>query len=139
MPTSSIEPQDPLQVWECKALQKLGSAEVLQGSVCAVDWELSLHIQPRIACVLQALPLLQRIAKQVQPVMRKRGWRVPLLTEFSPKNPNLLVMSCQILSLRTTVWVATDPCIVRSSAYLIRESKTPSLLPCLVNVCCSLL
>ena len=97
MPTSSIEPQDPLQVWECKALQKLGSAEVLQGSVCAVDSELSLQTQPRTACVLQALPLLQRIAKQVQPVMRKRGWRVPLLTEFSPKNPNLLVMSCQML------------------------------------------
>lgn len=43
--------------------------------------------------MLQALALLHRIAKQVQPVMRKRGWRVPLLSEFSPKSPNLLVLS----------------------------------------------
>lgn len=28
MPISSVEPQDPLKVWECKALQKHGSAEV---------------------------------------------------------------------------------------------------------------
>ncbi|DBA69906.1 TPA: hypothetical protein ACH3X2_012403 [Trebouxia sp. C0005] len=64
MPTSTIEPSDPLKVWDFKALQKHGSAE--------------------------ALELLRRIARQVQPVMRKRGWRVPLLSEFSPKNPNLL-------------------------------------------------
>lgn len=27
---------------------------------------------------------------QVQPIMRKRSWVVPLLTEFKPPNPNLL-------------------------------------------------
>ncbi|KAL3146079.1 hypothetical protein ABBQ38_015428 [Trebouxia sp. C0009 RCD-2024] len=64
MPVSTVEPKDPFQVWDFKALSKRGSQE--------------------------ALALLHRIAKQVQPVMRKRGWRVPLLSEFSPKSPNLL-------------------------------------------------
>lgn len=38
-----------------------------------------------------ALKLLQQVARQVQPVLRKRKWTVPRLKEFFPGNPNLLV------------------------------------------------
>ncbi|XBI36154.1 hypothetical protein VPH35_121720 [Triticum aestivum] len=37
-----------------------------------------------------ARALLDRVAKQVQPIMRRRKWRVKVLSEFSPKNPRLL-------------------------------------------------
>lgn len=37
-----------------------------------------------------ARALLDRIAKQIQPIMRRRKWRVKVLSEFSPKNPRLL-------------------------------------------------
>ena len=37
-----------------------------------------------------ALRLLQRIASLVKPIMRKRGWVLPVLAEFFPDNPNLL-------------------------------------------------
>jgi hypothetical protein len=35
--------------------------------------------------------MLEQVTRQVQPVMRKHGWRVPLVTEFFPQNPALLV------------------------------------------------
>ncbi|KAL5523729.1 hypothetical protein ACEPAG_7902 [Sanghuangporus baumii] len=38
----------------------------------------------------QALPLLQRVASLVKPVMRKRNWRLPVLSEFFPDEPSLL-------------------------------------------------
>lgn len=38
----------------------------------------------------EATNLLHRIAKQVEPIMRKHNWRVKLLSEFCPKNPALL-------------------------------------------------
>ncbi|PCH34069.1 WLM-domain-containing protein [Wolfiporia cocos MD-104 SS10] len=38
----------------------------------------------------QALPLLQRIASLVKPIMRKHGWVLPVLAEFFPESPNLL-------------------------------------------------
>lgn len=37
-----------------------------------------------------ALKLLQKIASLVKPIMRKRGWVLPVLAEFFPDNPNLL-------------------------------------------------
>jgi hypothetical protein len=37
-----------------------------------------------------ALKFLQRIASLVKPIMRKRGWVLPVLAEFFPNNPNLL-------------------------------------------------
>lgn len=37
-----------------------------------------------------ALKRLQRIASLVKPIMRKRGWVLPVLAEFFPDNPNLL-------------------------------------------------
>ncbi|XP_059442856.1 uncharacterized protein LOC132175063 isoform X1 [Corylus avellana] len=52
------------KVWEIKALKKPGEDE--------------------------ARKILERIAKQVQPIMRKHKWRVKLLSEFCPKNPSLL-------------------------------------------------
>ena len=39
----------------------------------------------------QAKELLQEVALQVQPILRRRQWRVPLLSEFYPKNASLLV------------------------------------------------
>ena len=66
-------------------------------------------------CTAQALALLQRISQQVQPVMRKRRWKVPLLSEFSPKNPNLLV---QKLSMRYAVSTCKRlSSIVRANAW----------------------
>lgn len=39
----------------------------------------------------EAREILEWVSKQVQPILRKREWTVPLLREFLPKNPNLLV------------------------------------------------
>lgn len=41
--------------------------------------------------MVQARKLLEQVTRQVQPVMRKHSWRVPLVTEFFPQNPALLV------------------------------------------------
>ncbi|KAJ1441258.1 Zinc finger, RanBP2-type [Sesbania bispinosa] len=38
----------------------------------------------------EATKMLEKIAKQVQPIMRKHKWRVKLLSEFCPNNPSLL-------------------------------------------------
>ncbi|XP_061364138.1 uncharacterized protein LOC133307612 [Gastrolobium bilobum] len=38
----------------------------------------------------EATKMLEKIAKQVQPIMRKHKWRVKLLSEFCPSNPSLL-------------------------------------------------
>ncbi|CAK8577542.1 unnamed protein product [Lathyrus sativus] len=38
----------------------------------------------------QAHKMLEKIAKQVQPIMHKHKWRVKLLSEFYPNNPSLL-------------------------------------------------
>ena len=40
----------------------------------------------------QALPLLQRIASLVKPIMRKHSWKLPVLAEFFPDSPNLVGM-----------------------------------------------
>ncbi|KAG0466757.1 hypothetical protein HPP92_018337 [Vanilla planifolia] len=52
------------KVWEVKALKKPGEEEAYQ--------------------------ILNRIAKQVQPIMCRRKWRVKLLSEFCPVNPSLM-------------------------------------------------
>ncbi|XP_052208576.1 uncharacterized protein LOC127812234 [Diospyros lotus] len=52
------------KVWEIKPLKKVGEDE--------------------------ARKILERVAKQVQPIMRKHKWRVKLLSEFCPKSPSLL-------------------------------------------------
>lgn len=41
----------------------------------------------------KALELLQRIASLVMPIMRARGWVLPVLSEFFPSNPGLLGMN----------------------------------------------
>ncbi|KAH7922803.1 WLM-domain-containing protein [Leucogyrophana mollusca] len=38
----------------------------------------------------RALPMLQRIASLVKPIMRKHGWVLPMLSEFFPDSPNLV-------------------------------------------------
>ncbi|KAG6425767.1 hypothetical protein SASPL_109971 [Salvia splendens] len=38
----------------------------------------------------EAREILERVAKQVQPIMRKRKWKVKVLSEFCPSNPSLL-------------------------------------------------
>lgn len=38
----------------------------------------------------EARKIMEKIAKQVQPIMKKHKWRVKLLTEFCPGNPALL-------------------------------------------------
>jgi hypothetical protein len=39
---------------------------------------------------VEARQMLERVAKQVQPIMRKRQWTVRKLSEFIPRSPNLL-------------------------------------------------
>ncbi|KAK7256975.1 hypothetical protein RIF29_30620 [Crotalaria pallida] len=53
------------KVWEIKALKRKPNEE-------------------------QAKKVLEKIAKQVQPIMRKHKWRVKVLSEFCPSNPRLL-------------------------------------------------
>ncbi|KAJ1258373.1 hypothetical protein BS78_10G070400 [Paspalum vaginatum] len=51
-------------------------------------WEIrALKTKPDAAA---ARARLDRIAKQVQPIMRRHKWRVKVLSEFSPRNPRLL-------------------------------------------------
>jgi hypothetical protein len=38
----------------------------------------------------RALPMLQRIASLVKPIMRKYNWVLPVLAEFFPDNASLL-------------------------------------------------
>ncbi|KAG6634720.1 hypothetical protein CIPAW_12G136700 [Carya illinoinensis] len=38
----------------------------------------------------EARKILERIAKQVQPIMRKHKWRIKVLSEFCPNNPSIL-------------------------------------------------
>jgi hypothetical protein len=38
----------------------------------------------------EALPMLQRVASLVKPIMRKHGWILPVLSEFFPDEPNLV-------------------------------------------------
>lgn len=38
----------------------------------------------------RALPMLQRVASLVKPIMRKHGWVLPVLSEFFPESTNLL-------------------------------------------------
>ena len=38
----------------------------------------------------KALPLLQRVASLVKPIIRKHGWVLPVLSEFFPESPNLM-------------------------------------------------
>jgi hypothetical protein len=47
----------------------------------------------------RALPMLQRVAVLVKPIMRKHGWIVPVLSEFFPDSPNLVGESLATLNL----------------------------------------
>ena len=38
----------------------------------------------------EALEALRKVASQVKPIMRQRGWKVGVLTEFYPQETNLL-------------------------------------------------
>lgn len=43
----------------------------------------------------QALTLLQWVASRVKPIMRKHGWRLPVLAEFFPDSSGLIgTLSC---------------------------------------------
>ncbi|KAG4923792.1 DNA-dependent metalloprotease WSS1 [Glycine soja] len=53
------------KVWEIRALKRKPAAE-------------------------EATKMLEKIAKQVQPIMRKHKWRIKLLSEMCPSNPRLL-------------------------------------------------
>ncbi|KAH7886200.1 WLM domain-containing protein [Phlebopus sp. FC_14] len=44
----------------------------------------------------RALPMLQRVASLVKPIMRKRGWVLPVLSEFFPDSPNLVDIKAMI-------------------------------------------
>ncbi|GER45983.1 zinc ion binding [Striga asiatica] len=51
-------------------------------------WEIkALKRKPRKE---EAQKILEKVAKQVQPIMHKHNWRVKVLSEMCPKNPSLL-------------------------------------------------
>ena len=60
-----MEPEDPYQVWEFRELTREANRE-------------------------EARSMLERVCKQVQPLMRRRRWRVKRVREFYPRNPSLL-------------------------------------------------
>ncbi|XP_023536323.1 uncharacterized protein LOC111797532 isoform X1 [Cucurbita pepo subsp. pepo] len=60
-----MDVSDVNKVWEIKALKKKAGEK-------------------------EAKEMLERIAKQVQPIMCRHKWRVKVLSEFCPKNPALL-------------------------------------------------
>ncbi|EKM61412.1 uncharacterized protein PHACADRAFT_247978 [Phanerochaete carnosa HHB-10118-sp] len=41
----------------------------------------------------RALPMLQRVASLVKPIMRKHEWVLPVLSEFFPESPNLVALN----------------------------------------------
>lgn len=49
----------------------------------------------------EATALLQRIASLVKPIMRKHGWKLPVLAEFFPENESLV--GPYIIIFQTTV------------------------------------
>ncbi|KAK9846382.1 hypothetical protein WJX81_002685 [Elliptochloris bilobata] len=72
-----LEPKDPHKVWDTKTLGKKDDATA---------WK-----------------LLKEVTRQVQPIMRKHCWRVPLVTEFFPNNAGLLGLNVnrgQVIKLR---------------------------------------
>ncbi|TKY47986.1 DNA-dependent metalloprotease WSS1 [Spatholobus suberectus] len=62
--SASMNLNDLNKVWEIKPLKRIGEDE--------------------------AMKILEKVAKQVQPIMRKRKWKVNVLSEFCPANPSLL-------------------------------------------------
>ncbi|KAF9785709.1 WLM domain-containing protein [Thelephora terrestris] len=54
-----------------------------------------------------ALRLLQKVASLVKPIMRKRGWVLPVLSEFFPDNPNLVGESLCVIFSPVVVGVLT--------------------------------
>jgi DNA-dependent metalloprotease WSS1 len=60
------DPLEPFKVHEIQALKKRSNKD-------------------------EAATILHQIARQVQPILRKRRWTVRVLKEFFPGNPNLLV------------------------------------------------
>lgn len=50
-------------------------------------WEIKPLKKPRED---EARDILEKVARQVQPIMRKRKWKVKILSEFCPPNPALL-------------------------------------------------
>lgn len=59
--------------------------------------------------------MLEEVTRQVQPIMRKHSWRVPLVTEFFPNNPRLLVCSVARASLLWVNWGQVN-CAVQSGS-----------------------
>ena len=56
-----MEPEDPYQVWEYRELTREANRE-------------------------EARSMLERVCKQVQPLMRRRRWRVKRVREFYPRS-----------------------------------------------------
>lgn len=59
---------------------------VLEIDPCISEYQHEKH-RPREA---EALQTLRKVASLVKPMMRQRGWKVGVLTEFFPQENNLL-------------------------------------------------
>lgn len=94
-----------------------------------------MRLRKSAALQLQVLKLLQLVAHQVQPILRARKWRVPLLSEFSPNNPCLLVktdprniftqarLTCDFAAITSCMTVSSEQRCARPAASLVCASQ----------------
>lgn len=90
-PSSTIDAEPPLFL-QPRSYSPLYLSLVpveLQGTMTDVYVQSFTHLKDRHRAD-DALKLLQKVASLVKPIMRKRGWILPILAEFFPDNPNLL-------------------------------------------------
>ena len=111
---AQLEPSDRYKVWQIESMGKVNDRQVrrkkrlslLTNRALPCEHEcnylappptLSVPALPRVYVlsnsrrIPQARELLEAVASQVQPILRRRKWTVPLLSEFYPQRSNLLV------------------------------------------------
>jgi hypothetical protein len=52
--------------------------------------------------------ILERLANDVEPIMKKRGWKIRTLSEFYPKNPQLLGVNINKKDIKIRLRAASD-------------------------------
>jgi hypothetical protein len=55
-----------------------------------------------------AKAILERLANDVEPIMKKRGWKIRTLSEFYPKNPQLLGVNINRKDIKIRLRAASD-------------------------------
>jgi hypothetical protein len=88
----------------CRELMKKGSAAPAAGAGAgAKDPVGSVKVLVKMKNTQEATRLIELAVGAVRGVLRNRGWKVGTVTEFFPKNPNLLGLNVnhgQVIKLR---------------------------------------